>query len=213
MPTFNLIPLTCVLMWACSAAFAAQGAAPPDPTLSKDARDGIRLLGDKQYRDAIEFLERARAQQPDKTVIEEQLVVAYLSVPPGPDQKNMLRGAGEAARRAIALGGCAPFIVNRGTSSRFDQNFTEGERGRLRFCKDRLEYFAERADTTFTIAPGDITDFNFNKHKGESKAAFHIKVKNAAGKATHDFRPASFTERDPNLLFELMEEYWHLQRK
>lgn len=189
---------------------AAPAPAAPPATLSKTARDGIRLVEDKQYRQAIEYLIRAGGEGSKEAIVQEYLVVAYLSVPPSADIKDMMRGANEAARRAIEYGGCAPFIVDRSTSSRFDKNFTDGERGRLRVCKDRLEFQAARASTTFTILPSEITEFGFNSFKGGAKAAFHIKTRNKNGKKTHDFRPASFSERDPDLLFELMTELWNI---
>lgn len=192
------------------AATAAPAPAATPATLPKNARDGIRLVEDKQYRQAIEYLVRASNEGSKAAIIEEYLVIAYLSVPPSADIKDMMRGANESARRAIEYGGCAPFIVDRSTSSRFDKNFTDGERGRLRVCKDRLEFQATRTSTTFTIVPSEITEFGFNSFKGETKAAFHIKVKNKSGKKTHDFRPASFSERDPDLLFELMTELWKI---
>jgi hypothetical protein len=196
---------------ATATATAAPAPAAPAPApLSKTARDGIRLVEDKQYRQAIEYLVRAGGEGSKDAIIQEFLTIAYLSVPPSADIKDMMRGANEAARRAIEYGGCAPFIVDRSTSSRFDKNFTDGERGRLRVCKDRLEFQAARTDTTFTIAPSEITEFGFNSFKGGTKAAFHIKTKNKSGKKTHDFRPASFSERDPDLLFELMTELWKI---
>jgi hypothetical protein len=189
----------------------AASSAATASALPKIARDGIRLVEDKQYRQAIEYLLRASNEGSKAAVIEEHLVTAYLSVPPSADIRDMLRGAQEAARRAIAYGGCAPFIVDRSTSSRFDKNFTDGERGRLRVCQDRLEYQAVRTNTTFTIVPAEISEFGFNSFKGETKAAFHIKVKNKNGKKTFDFRPASFSEREPDLLFELMTELWKIR--
>jgi len=205
----NFVALVFVCLLSCS--IPCVGAAQV-PALSKNARDGMRLVEDKQYREAIEYLTRASQEGSKAAVVEESLVTAYLSVPPSADIKDMLRGAGAAARRAIDYGGCAPFIVDRALTGRFDKNFADGERGQLRVCKDRLDYAAKRADTTFTIHPADIIEFGFNRFKGESKAAFHLKVKGQDGKkANHDFRPASFSEREPNLLFELMGELWHLQ--
>lgn len=203
------IVITLTLGMLCAA--AAVRPAQAQEALSKIARDGIRLVDDKQYRQAIEYLVRASNEGSKAAVIEEYLVTAYLGVPPSADIKDMLRGAQEAARRAIDYGGCAPFLVDRSTSSRFDKNFTDGERGRLRVCKDRLEFQALRTNTTFTIAPADISEFGFNRFKGETKAAFHIKVKNQSGKKTFDFRPASFSEREPDLLFELMTELWKIR--
>lgn len=208
-------PIVTTLIWGVLCAVAslssAQEMQPAAVSLPKTARDGIRLVEDKQYRQAIEYLVRASNEGSKAAIIEEYLVTAYLSVPPSADIKDMLRGAQEAARRAIEYGGCAPFIVDRSTSSRFDKNFTDGERGRLRVCKDRLEYQAARSDTTFTVTPGEITEFGFNSFKGGTKAAFHIKTKSKNGKKTFDFRPASFSEREPDLLFELMTELWQIR--
>lgn len=208
-------PIVITLIWGVLCAVAglssAQEMQPAAVSLPKTARDGMRLVEDRQYRQAIEYLVRASNEGSKAAIIEEYLVIAYLSVPPSADIKDMLRGANEAARRAIEYGGCAPFIVDRSTSSRFDKNFADGERGRLRVCKDRLEYQAARTNTTFTITPGEISEFGFNGFKGETKAAFHIKTKNKSGKKTFDFRPASFSEREPDLLFELMTELWQIR--
>jgi hypothetical protein len=220
----NLIAITltsgllCAAGAVCSAQEGLTGAATPPPAiaspaaavLSKTARDGIESVEDGQYRQAIELLVRARNEGSKSPIIEEYLVIAYLNVPPSADIKDMLRGATEAARRAIEYGGCAPFIVDRSTTTRFDKNFPDGERGMLRVCKDQIEYQGKRASTAFTIAPAEITEFGFNGFKGQTKAAFHIKVKNTSGKKTHDFRPNSFSERDVDLLFELMTELWKI---
>jgi hypothetical protein len=220
----NLIAITltsgllCGAAVVCSAQEAPTGPATPTPVvatpaaavLSKTARDGFELVESRQFRQAIEYLVRASNEGSKSPAIEEYLFIAYLNVPPSADIKDMLRGANAAARRAIEYGGCAPFIVDRSTTTRFDKNFPDGERGLLRVCKDRIEFKAKRATTTFTIAPADITEFGFNGFKGQTKAAFHIKVKNQSGKKTHDFRPASFSERDVDLLFELMTELWKI---
>jgi hypothetical protein len=219
-------PIVITLMWGvlcavgavCSAQETPTGPATPPPAgaapaaavLSKTARDGIESVEDGQYRQAIELLVRASNEGSKSPIVEEYLVIAYLSVPPSADIKDMLRGATAAARRAIEYGGCAPFIVDRSTTTRFDKNFPDGERGMLRVCKDSIEYKAKRASTAFTIAPIEITGFGFNGFKGQTKAAFHIKVKNKSGKKTHDFRPNSFSERDVDLLFELMTELWKI---
>ena len=177
-------------------------------SLSKAAKDGISLVNDKQYRSAIPYLEDARDEQPTEAVIEEHLALAYLYSANGPDQKQMMTKAGTSARRAVELGGCASFFVDRSLEGWTSSSVMKVERGRLMFCKSRLEYSAERADTTFTATPEQIDEIDYNSRKGKDKSVFHVhlKDKDKLGKKKHDFRPASFTEREPDLLLELVEQ-------
>jgi len=184
-------------------------------TLSKAAKDGIALVNDKQYRFAIPYLEDAREEQPAEAAIEEHLALAYLYAATGPDQKQMMTKAGVAARRAIDLGGCAAFLVDRSLEGWTSSSVMNVERGRLMVCKAKLEYRAERADTAFSIVPSQIEEIDYNSRKGKDKSVFHVhlKDKDALGKKKYDFRPASFTEREPDLLMELAGQYWNLQQK
>ena len=184
-------------------------------TLSKAAKDGIALVSDKQYRFAIPYLEDARDEQPTEAAIEEHLALAYLYSANGPDQKQMMTNAGASARRAVDLGGCASFIVDRSLEGWGSSSVMNVERGRLLFCKTKLEYRAERADTAFSVVPAQIDEIDYNSRKGKDKAVFHVhlKDKDALGKKGYDFRPASFTEREPDLLLELVDQYWNIRKK
>ena len=181
--------------------------------LSRSAKDGIGLVNEKQYRFAIKYLEDAREERPDEPTVHEYLAMAYIYSANGPDQQVMKDNAASAARRAVDLGGCAMFLVDRSLEGWSASAVLKVERGRLRFCKDRLEYKAERADTAFRATPPEINEFAYNSRKGKDKSTFHIHVKEKSGTTKHDFRPASFTEKEPDLLFELIEEYWQLRQK
>jgi len=184
-------------------------------TLSKAAKDGIALVNDKQYRFAIPYLEDARDEQPTEAAIEEHLMLAYLYSANGPDQKQMMTKAGASARRAVELGGCATFIVDRSLEGWTSSSVMNVERGRLMFCKSKIEYRAERAETTFAVTPEQVEELDFNSRKGKDTSVFHIhlKDKDKLGRKKHDFRPASFTDREPELLFQLADQYWKIQQK
>jgi hypothetical protein len=124
--------VVCAAAGVCSAQEAPAGPSTSSSAaaaaLPKIARDGIRLVEDKQFRPAIEYLVRASNEGSKAAIIEEYLVTAYLSVPPSARES-------ESLMRRIAAGLLIAGLIVAGPILRLDAS----DQNQKKSDKDKAE--------------------------------------------------------------------------